>query len=56
MYIESLEGPDNLELKYSYADEEPFKRLKVKLKKEIVTMGLAEVDPRKLRCGVRVWL
>ena len=34
-----------LEFKYSYSKKIPFKRLKVKLKKEIVTMGLAEIDP-----------
>jgi len=31
--------------KESYANEEPFQRMKVKLKREIVTMGLPEVDP-----------
>ena len=34
-----------LEFKYSFSNKIPFKRLKVKLKKEIVTMGLAEIDP-----------
>lgn len=33
--------------KQSYADEIPFYRMKVKLKKEIVTIGLPEVDPRQ---------
>ena len=37
----------NLAHKESYADEHPFYRMKVKLKKEIVTMGLPEVDPNK---------
>ena len=36
-----------LEYKYSYSKKPPFKRLKVKLKKEIVTMGLSEIDPNK---------
>lgn len=31
--------------KFSYSKEIPFKRLKVKLKKEIVTMGVADIDP-----------
>ncbi|GLX77027.1 UPF0176 protein [Thalassotalea insulae] len=31
--------------KYSYADENPFQRSKVKLKKEIVTMGVEGIDP-----------
>ena len=34
-----------LEYKFSYSKKTPFKRLKVKLKKEIVTMGLTEIDP-----------
>jgi len=46
-YLENLPDVGKFELKYSYAEEEPFKRLKVKLKKEIVTMGLKEVDPKK---------
>jgi UPF0176 protein len=35
----------NLALKYSAADAMPFGRLKVRLKKEIVTLGDASVDP-----------
>lgn len=35
----------DLETKESKTDTEPFERLKVKLKKEIVTLGLPEVDP-----------
>ncbi|WP_286272391.1 oxygen-dependent tRNA uridine(34) hydroxylase TrhO [Thalassotalea hakodatensis] len=31
--------------KFSYADENPFQRSKVKLKKEIVTMGVEGIDP-----------
>ena len=34
-----------LEYKFSYSKKIPFRRLKVKLKKEIVTMGLTEIDP-----------
>ncbi|PRD42713.1 hypothetical protein C5748_14925 [Phyllobacterium phragmitis] len=45
--IESEPELEGLELKYSYADEMPFHRMKVKLKKEIVTMGVPEVDPLK---------
>jgi UPF0176 protein len=37
---------DHLELKYSTADTMPFQRLKVRLKKEIVTLG-ASVDPTR---------
>ena len=32
--------------KESYTEEKPFKRCKVKLKKEIVTMGVEGIDPR----------
>ncbi len=35
----------SLEHKESYADEHPFYRMKVKLKKEIVTMGVPSVNP-----------
>jgi UPF0176 protein len=51
-FVEALqEGPlfsgrlDRLELKYSSAAAMPFQRLKVRLKKEIVTLGDASVDP-----------
>ena len=36
---------DNLELKFSSAPAMPFKRMKVRLKKEIVTLGDAIADP-----------
>ena len=35
----------DLEHKESHADSPPFDRLKVRLKKEIVTLGLPEIDP-----------
>lgn len=38
---------DNLELKYSTAEAMPFGRLKVRLKKEIVTLGDTSADPTK---------
>ncbi|MDG2221323.1 MAG: rhodanese-related sulfurtransferase [Rubripirellula sp.] len=34
-----------LEVKYSYCDSIPFKRCRVRLKKEIVTMGVQGIDP-----------
>ena len=37
----------NVDHKESYCDEQPFLRTKVKLKKEIVTLGVAGVDPNK---------
>jgi UPF0176 protein len=38
---------DDLELKFSQAATMPFQRLKVRLKKEIVTLGDANVDPTR---------
>ena len=38
----------SLEIKESYVDEQPFHRIKVKLKKEIVTMGIEDIDPNDL--------
>jgi predicted sulfurtransferase len=38
---------DNLELKFSPASAMPFQRLKIRLKKEIVTLGDAKTDPAK---------
>lgn len=37
----------DLEHKESYADSLPFDRMKVRLKKEIVTLGLPEIDPNE---------
>jgi UPF0176 protein len=38
---------DNLELKFSAASAMPFQRLKIRLKKEIVTLGDATADPTR---------
>jgi UPF0176 protein len=38
---------DNLELKFSTAAQMPFRRMKVRLKKEIVTFGDRQTDPTK---------
>jgi UPF0176 protein len=38
---------DNLELKFSSAQTPPFQRLKVRLKKEIVTIGDRSLDPAR---------
>src|SRR4030081_122540 len=38
---------DNLELKFSQALAMPFQRLKIRLKKEIVTLGDTEADPTR---------
>jgi len=44
-YLNADKRLSDLEYKFSYSETVPFKRLKVKLKKEIVTLGLADVDP-----------
>ncbi|MBB4641007.1 oxygen-dependent tRNA uridine(34) hydroxylase TrhO [Rhizorhapis suberifaciens] len=44
-HIRGLPGCDDLDAKYSSAREMPFYRMKVRLKKEIVTMGAGELDP-----------
>jgi len=45
-HIRTLPGCADLEWKESASAEQPFRRLKVRLKKEIVTMGQPDVDPR----------
>ena len=45
-HIRALPGCSDLEWKESTAAERPFKKLKVRLKREIVTMGQPQVDPR----------
>lgn len=37
----------DMHFKQSYADKVPFFRMKVRLKKEIVTLGLPHIDPRR---------
>lgn len=46
-HLESIEGLAGLEVKYSAAAEMPFHRMKVRLKREIVTMGVEDIDPAK---------
>lgn len=46
-WLRSDERLVDLEHKESYSDEMPFLRMKVKLKKEIVTIGIPEVSPTK---------
>ena len=47
-FIKSIKGFDDLDIKYSTSEKNPFVRLKVKLKKEIVTMGDEFIDPTML--------
>src|SRR6185437_1683038 len=44
---------DNLEVKFSTASAMPFRRLKIRLKKEIVTLGDVETEPDR-RVGIYV--
>ena len=44
-HVRALPGCANLEWKESTAADQPFGRMKVRLKKEIVTMGQPDVDP-----------
>ncbi len=44
-HIRGLPGCAGLEWKESRAENEPFNRMKVRLKKEIVTLGQPDVDP-----------
>jgi UPF0176 protein len=45
-HLRALPGCADLEWKLSTALDRPFARMKVRLKKEIVTMGVPDVDPR----------
>ena len=44
-HVRTLPGCADIEWKLSTATERPFARLKIRLKKEIVTMGQPDVDP-----------
>jgi UPF0176 protein len=44
-HLEAMPEFRGLEVKYSAADEMPFNRMKVRLKREIVTMGVEDIDP-----------
>jgi len=46
-YIKALPGCSNIEHKESVASLPPFPRMKVKIKKEIVTMGQPDVNPEE---------
>lgn len=51
--IRTLPGFDTLELKYAWTDALPFHRMKVRVKREIVTMGQPDLDPAR-EAGVYV--
>lgn len=47
-YLHASDDFNNLAHKESWAEEMPFLRMKVRLKKEIVTMGVPGTDPNKI--------
>ena len=47
-HLRSYSGLQELEHKESYCETMPFKRLKVKIKPELITLGDPSIDPRKL--------
>jgi UPF0176 protein len=46
IHLQNWPGFADMEVKYSTADSMPFGRMKVKVKREIVTMGVEDIDPR----------
>ena len=45
-HIRALPGCEGLDVKFSTAETMPFHRMKVRIKREIVTMGEPDIDPR----------
>jgi UPF0176 protein len=46
-HLRTLPGCSELDVKYSHAVEMPFYRMKVRVKKEIVTLGVEGIDPKR---------
>ncbi len=46
-HIRALPGCAGIEVKFSHAETMPFLRMKVRIKKEIVTLGVAGIDPAR---------
>lgn len=46
-FLRAIPGCEDLDVKYSHANEMPFYRMKVRLKKEIVTLGVEGIDPKR---------
>ena len=44
--LDSLKLENSFETKYSFTSKHAFRRFKARRKKEIVTMGVADIDPR----------
>ena len=48
-FLGRLEGFAGAQIRYSTAEEPPFRRLKIRVKKEIVTMGVPGIGPTGIR-------
>ena len=46
-HLEAIPALAGLDVKYSLAEKMPFHRMKVRLKREIVTMGVENIDPSR---------
>lgn len=46
-HIRALPGCADMDVKYAAADSAPFARMKVKVKREIVTLGAGDLDPAR---------
>ena len=47
-YIRSIQGFKNIDIKFSHSEINPFVRLKIKLKNEIVTIGDDSINPNEV--------
>ena len=45
----NLTNSTDMSIKFNYADSHPFKKFKVKLKKEIVALGVGDIDVNKMK-------
>jgi len=53
-YLQFMEDDErflNIPIKKSYSEKQPFRRMKVKLKKEIISLGREDINPRELTGG-----
>lgn len=52
--IKNLLNCQDVDVKYSQSQEMPFKRMKVKIKPEIITFGLEKANPNKQKVGTYI--
>ena len=48
VFIKSIQGFNDIDIKFSHANINPFVRLKIKLKNEIVTIGDKSINPNEV--------